>query len=215
MTGKEKCKLLRQIRKEVAANNDIPYFPTECTYEGDDCVGSCPMCEAEAAYLDRKLNEKAATGAAITVRGISMETFREHYSKPVPMDHIPMVEAGLSRKPVEEPLMGVPIPRPDTPGIMAPVDEHRPSKVREKGALRPRDLRRMKDELEIMKLDLSTRAMQVLVGADIKTISQLISLSTEDLRKLDGISKKHMEEIIKKVHDAGLYFKGENQWVDF
>ena len=288
MTGKEKCKLLRQIRKEIAANNHIPYFPTACTYEGDDCVGSCPMCEAEAAYLDRELNERAARGASITVRGVSLETFRESCPDPFDMDNIPLVEAGVMacdedpepKSPMdmhleelpfpedclralkganihtvaqlvlknsrdlivgfqlsapqvaqirkvlgqvglylkpdipEPPLAGVMIPRDQTPGYMVPVDKTH-SNERLKGALRPRDIRRMKDELEIAKLGLSMGALQVLVRSDIKTISKLIRLSREDLRKLDGISKRKMEEIIEKVHRAGLYFKGEDQWVSF
>ena len=42
MTGKEKCNLLRQIRKEIAESNDIVYLTTECDYTGNDCPGTCP-----------------------------------------------------------------------------------------------------------------------------------------------------------------------------
>ena len=184
MTGKEKCKLLRQIRKEIAANNHIPYFPTECTYEGDDCVGSCPMCEAEAAYLDRELNERAASGASITVRGVSLETFKGS------------------------------CPTPPLAGVMVPVDHTKypvPSGARIKGALRPRDIRKKRDEWDVTKLGLSMRALKVLIGNEITTISGLISLSAEDLRKLEYMTKPKMDEIIEKVHRAGLYFKGEDQ----
>lgn len=60
MTGKEKCKLLRQIRKEIAETNGIVYITTDCTYDGDDCRGTCPKCDEEIAYLDAELNRKIA-----------------------------------------------------------------------------------------------------------------------------------------------------------
>lgn len=76
MTGKEKCKLLRQIRQEIADSNGIVYITTECTYEGDDCLGTCPKCDQEIAYLDAELNRKIADGEEITISGISLNTFQ-------------------------------------------------------------------------------------------------------------------------------------------
>lgn len=70
MTGKEKCKLLRQIRKEIAETNGIVYITTDCTYEGDDCLGTCPKCDEEIAYLDAELNRKIADGELITLAGL-------------------------------------------------------------------------------------------------------------------------------------------------
>lgn len=75
MTGKEKCKLLRQIRKEIAETNGIVYITTDCTYEGDDCLGTCPKCDEEIAYLDAELNRKIADGELITLAGLSLDTF--------------------------------------------------------------------------------------------------------------------------------------------
>ena len=76
MTGKEKCKLLRQIRKEIAETNGIVYITTDCTYEGDDCLGTCPKCDEEIAYLDAELNRKIADGELITLAGLSLDTFQ-------------------------------------------------------------------------------------------------------------------------------------------
>lgn len=76
MTGKEKCKLLRQIRKEIAETNGIVYITTDCTYDGDDCLGTCPKCDEEIAYLDAELNRKIADGELITLAGLSLDTFQ-------------------------------------------------------------------------------------------------------------------------------------------
>lgn len=76
MTGKEKCKLLRQIRQEIAETNGIVYITTDCTYEGDDCKGTCPKCDEEIAYLDAELNRKIADGELITLAGLSLDTFQ-------------------------------------------------------------------------------------------------------------------------------------------
>ena len=76
MTGKEKCKLLRQIRQEIADSNCIVYITTECTYEGDDCLGTCPKCDQEIAYLDAELKRKIAKGEDVTISGISLNTFQ-------------------------------------------------------------------------------------------------------------------------------------------
>ena len=50
MSGKEKCKYLREIRKKIALENDITLVTSECTFKGE-CKGTCPKCEAEVRYL--------------------------------------------------------------------------------------------------------------------------------------------------------------------
>ena len=64
MTGKEKCEFLREIRKNMAEANGIPYEPRECNYEGE-CSGTCPFCEKEAANLLAALKEKKFQGVEI------------------------------------------------------------------------------------------------------------------------------------------------------
>ena len=44
MQGKQTCKILKEIRKQVARANDIEYVVSECQYKGD-CLGTCPKCE--------------------------------------------------------------------------------------------------------------------------------------------------------------------------
>jgi len=64
MTGKVKCEFLKQIRKEMAEVNGIPYEPRECDHEGD-CSGTCPFCEQEASTLLSELKKKEEQGVQI------------------------------------------------------------------------------------------------------------------------------------------------------
>lgn len=70
MNGKEKCKILKEIRRDIAKSNNIPLEIPECTHKGD-CKGTCPRCEAEVKYLERKLDERRRRGFKIAVAGVS------------------------------------------------------------------------------------------------------------------------------------------------
>lgn len=70
MTGKEKCKALKEIRQQIADNNDIPFAVSQCTHQGE-CKGTCPKCEAELRYLEKELERKKKFGKAVAVAGIS------------------------------------------------------------------------------------------------------------------------------------------------
>lgn len=70
MRGKEKCKALKEIRRQIAEENDIPYVVSQCTHQGD-CKGTCPRCEAELRYLERELAVRQGLGRAVAVVGIS------------------------------------------------------------------------------------------------------------------------------------------------
>lgn len=71
MKGKAKCKALKEIRRQIAETNDIPYAVSQCTYQGD-CKGTCPKCEAELKYLERELALRQSLGKAVAVTGISV-----------------------------------------------------------------------------------------------------------------------------------------------
>ena len=58
--GKEKCEHLRRIRANVAKRFGLNYTPYECHHEGD-CPGTCPMCDAELADLERQIQELNVT----------------------------------------------------------------------------------------------------------------------------------------------------------
>ena len=69
--GKQTCKILKEIRKQIATENDIKLVIEECTYQGD-CLGTCPKCEAEVRYLERELEKRQRMGKAAVVAGLSV-----------------------------------------------------------------------------------------------------------------------------------------------
>ena len=69
-TGKKRCKILKEIRRQIAENNDIEFITSECKHQGD-CPGTCPKCEAEVRYLERELEKRMKLGKAVTVAGLA------------------------------------------------------------------------------------------------------------------------------------------------
>lgn len=70
MKGKEKCELLKSIRRDIAEKNGIKLEIPECTHKGD-CLGSCPRCEAEVKYLERQLDARKKRGIKPVLAGVS------------------------------------------------------------------------------------------------------------------------------------------------
>ena len=70
MTGKEKCELLKAMRREIAEANGIIYLSADCTNQGN-CRGYCEKCDAEARFLDAELNRLAKEGKTIKVTGFA------------------------------------------------------------------------------------------------------------------------------------------------
>jgi hypothetical protein len=68
--GKEKCRILKQIRAEIARNNDIEYVIEECPHQGD-CKGTCPKCEEEVRELESKLAARRSLGKKVIVAGVA------------------------------------------------------------------------------------------------------------------------------------------------
>ena len=71
--GKRTCEILKDVRRKVAQENDIPLVERECTHKGD-CRGTCPYCEAEVRYLERELSKRRALGKAVAVAGIAVSS---------------------------------------------------------------------------------------------------------------------------------------------
>ena len=69
MIGKEKCRILKEIRQKIADENDIAYVTRECTHQGD-CRGTCPKCESELRYLEKQLAARAAAGKRIAIAAL-------------------------------------------------------------------------------------------------------------------------------------------------
>lgn len=68
--GKQTCKILKEIRRQIAEANGIEFATSECRYKGD-CLGTCPKCEAEVRYLEQQLRARSLAGKAIALAGIS------------------------------------------------------------------------------------------------------------------------------------------------
>ena len=70
---KQTCKILKEIRKQIAAENDIELITSECTHKGD-CAGTCPKCEAEVRYLELELEKRQRLGKAAVFAGMTIGT---------------------------------------------------------------------------------------------------------------------------------------------
>lgn len=69
--GKEICRILKDIRKQIAEENEIEYVTSECRHKGD-CAGTCPKCEAEVRYLETQLARRRTFGRAVRLTGVSL-----------------------------------------------------------------------------------------------------------------------------------------------
>lgn len=116
MTGKEKCELLKAIRKNIAEMNGIEYFPEQCDHEGN-CPGFCPRCDMEASYLMKELRKKEAAGSPIRIDTESLGVFETLVSTSID-DHEEEILMGLPAPPeldgdiIPEHTMGI-MPAPD------------------------------------------------------------------------------------------------------
>lgn len=71
MNGKSKCRILKDIRRQIAQSNRIPYVTSECNYQGA-CAGTCPKCEAELRYLEQALRKRRQAGKSVVLAGVAM-----------------------------------------------------------------------------------------------------------------------------------------------
>ena len=120
--GKRTCKILKEIRRQIAEANDIEYVVEECQYKGD-CLGTCPKCEAEVRYLEEQLHQRQLLGKAAMVAGISvgMFTLSSSNTKGTQQGDVPRVQKvdSLKDENIEkiESVVGQIIPRmPSFPG---------------------------------------------------------------------------------------------------
>lgn len=137
MNGKSKCKILKDIRRKIAEDNEIAYITSECKYQGD-CSGTCPKCEAEVRYLESELEKRQKMGKAVAVAGIAAAVMigtsgcELPFLGPTGGDPLPnpnyseeqQIPGGVTL-PTEEELMGVPVetttpPTVEIMGDMAP-----------------------------------------------------------------------------------------------
>ena len=63
MGSKEKCNVLKTVRKQIADKLGIDLHQKECTFEGE-CSGTCPKCAHEEKILNSALLKKGAAAAS-------------------------------------------------------------------------------------------------------------------------------------------------------
>ena len=74
MNGKDKCNRLRELRRLICLQNDIPFTEEECTSSGEGCKGTCPKCDQVLRIITMKLAERKKAGLPII-----MEEARKAY----------------------------------------------------------------------------------------------------------------------------------------
>ena len=133
MTGKSKCKILKDIRRKIAEDNDISFVTSECRFQGE-CAGTCPKCEAELRYLEQELKKRQAAGKAIAVAGIAAALVvgstgcgLNRVNVPagdVPyFEEIPEADARTGDVPYVEETLGADAPAGDVPYYEEPTEE--------------------------------------------------------------------------------------------
>ena len=69
--GKDICKELKAVRRQIAEENGIDLEIPECTYQGP-CKGTCPRCESEVRFLENALADRLRLGKVATVAGLAL-----------------------------------------------------------------------------------------------------------------------------------------------
>ena len=69
--GKQICKSLKQVRRDIAKAAGINYEPAKCNHKGD-CPGTCPQCEYELQMLEKEISRKRAYGKVALVAGLAL-----------------------------------------------------------------------------------------------------------------------------------------------
>ena len=82
MTAMEQRTVMKELRRRIAlANEVVPLTADRPCEEG--CRGACPVCKAEARWLDDELNRLAAEGKTITLAAVTLEDLLEEEPAPV------------------------------------------------------------------------------------------------------------------------------------
>ncbi|MGN1137503.1 MAG: DNA-directed RNA polymerase subunit alpha C-terminal domain-containing protein [Oscillospiraceae bacterium] len=180
MTGKEKCELLRAIRREIAERNGIEYLSAECHHEGD-CLGTCPKCDAEARFLNSELERLVREGKSVDYMSGVIDIFEtaieDQYDKAT--DNL------CAAADTDEDYNG----ESYTMGEMRIDDDISKEKIL---------------EMSLEELDFSLRTYNCLYRAGIRTVEDIISLSYEDPMKVCNLGKKIVDEIIEKIDELGF-----------
>jgi hypothetical protein len=116
LRGKEKCELLKEVRCQLARENDIELPSRECDHEGD-CPGTCPMCQHELKVLSEELRKKE--GSRMTV---AEETIQQ-------IDELVRSKLSVPEEERQPELLGMQVSLDELGGIPEPHEEPRPEQV--------------------------------------------------------------------------------------
>ena len=111
--GKEICRILKEIRRQIAKANDIEFVTAECKHKGD-CAGTCPKCESEVVYLEEQLARRRRLGLTTRVAGLALGL-----AAIAPATLVTSCTKGDIEKPDEEQLQGD-VPPDSWMGFVAP-----------------------------------------------------------------------------------------------
>ncbi len=206
LSGKKKCEMLRNIRREIAEMNHIEYLTAECTHEGD-CLGTCPKCDAEIRFLEYELNRKAQRGEEISIKGINNEIVKL-------IDHIEdSIKNEVDVDSIEDVSSGEIIP----PSVYEGYDIEELDEFEEdfddatKDISRGMDIPPMQNESnnvrtkqKVTELGLTAPVSHWLMSAQILTIAKLCSMTEKDILDKTMVSHKGVQEIKEKLKEFGL-----------
>ena len=213
LTGKQKCEMLRTIRREIAKRNGIEYLSADCTYKGE-CLGTCPKCDAEVRFLEYELNRKAQKGESISIIGINKDivkmidqvedSVRKSIETYDTNDNTERVAAtGMTVRPENGDR--------DIDEIEFSEDESnyeqgsmymgvaRPNPINHKNTLYNRNVR---------EIGLSRPVCHLLIRSNINTLSKLCSMTEKEILDKTMVGTSGINEIKERLKKVGLSLKG-------
>jgi pyruvate formate lyase activating enzyme len=116
LRGKEKCELLKEVRCQLARENDIELPSRECDHEGG-CPGTCPMCQHELKVLSEELRKKEDSRMAV-----AEETIQQ-------IDEFVRSKLSVPEEERQPELLGMQVSLDELGGIPEPHEEPRPEQV--------------------------------------------------------------------------------------
>ena len=141
--------MLREIRRRIASENDIPFVTEDCKFQGE-CRGTCPKCESELRELERQLSLRESMGKRVTVAALcagmaftaasctaaDLLPFGNRpepelagdvpYESPRPTEPEPEIldgEIGWPETPDDDTIVGEVLPPDDLMGMVGPIDD--------------------------------------------------------------------------------------------
>ncbi len=173
--GRKICNALRDVRRQIALANDIPYETTDCHFEGD-CQGTCPKCESELRYIENQLSLRRAAGKAVSLVGLSLgisAAFASCANQPAATNQETAENESETNIIKELPVVGY--AETDT------IEEEFEDTINEKGCdttVEPNNVRIVKNNIEIDDFEMMALGE---VDGDDQTIVEVVDLSEEEV----------------------------------